>query len=82
MNVDLDIGVVTLDLDLGNTRRIQLILQVLTNVIILNQQVANLFRAGIPAGVPILDYANAQSMGIHFLSHSYLLLKPSRSHRW
>ena len=53
MNVDLDIGVVTLDLDLGNTRRIQLILQVLTNVIILNQQVANLFRAGIPAGVPI-----------------------------
>ena len=45
-------------------------------------QVAHLIGTGIPARVPVLDHANAQSMGINFLSHSYLLLKPSRSHQW
>ena len=47
-----------------------------------DNQVADLVLAGIPTGIPVLDYANTQSMGINFLTHSYLLIKPSRSHRW
>ena len=30
----------------------------------------------------MLDNAHPQTMGINFLTHSYLLIKPSRSHRW
>ena len=82
VDVDLDLAVGTLDLDLSYASGVQLVLQILTDVVILDDQVAHLVLTGIPAGVPILDYTNTQSMGINFLSHSYLLIKPSRSHRW
>ena len=82
MNVDFDSRVVPLDLDFGDAGGIELVLQILADVVVLHNQIAHLVGAGIPAGVPILDHANAQSMGINFLSHSYLLLKPSHSHRW
>ena len=82
MNVDFDLRVVPLHLDLGDASGVELVLQVLADVIVLHNQVAHLIGTGIPARVPVLDHANAQSMGINFLSHSYLLLKPSRSHQW
>ena len=80
--VDLDLAVGTLDLDLSHAGGVQLVLQILTDVVIFDDQVTDLVLAGVPAGIPVLDYANPQSMGINFLSHSYLLIKPSRSHRW
>ena len=61
---------------------IKFLLQKLSDVVIFNDQIADLVLAGVPAGIPVLDNANTQTMGINFLSHSYLLIKPSRSHRW
>ena len=82
VNVDLHLAVGALDLDLCHAGCVQLVLQIFTDVVIFNDQVADLVLAGVPVGIPVLDYANTQSMGINFLSHSYLLIKPSRSHRW
>ena len=82
VDADLDLGVVALNFDLGNTGRIEGGLQILTDVVVLDDQIADLILTGIPTRVPIFNYADAQSMGINFLSHSNLLLKPSRSHRW
>ena len=82
VDVDLDLAIGTLDLDLSNTSCVQLVLQILTDVVIFDDQVTDLVLAGVPAGIPILDNAYPQSMGINFLSQSYLLIKPSRSHQW
>ena len=82
VNVDLHLAVGALDLDLCHAGCVQLVLQIFTDVVIFNDQVADLVLAGVPVGIPVLDNANPQSMGINFLSHSYLLIKPSRSHRW
>ena len=82
VNVDLNLRVVSFDLDLGNTSGVQLVLQILSDVVVFNNQIANLIFTGVPTRVPVFDYADAQSMGINFLTHSNLLLKPSRSHRW
>ena len=82
VDVDLDLCVISFDLDLGDAGGIEGALEILTNVVVLNDQITDLVLTGIPARVPVLNYANAQSMGINFLSHSNLLLKPSRSHRW
>ena len=81
MQVDLNAGIAALDLDLRNAGGIESLLEILTDVVVLNDQVADLVVTGIPTRVPVLDHANAQSVGINFLSHSNLL-KPSRSHRW
>ena len=81
VQIDLNAGIAALDLDLGDACGIKSLLEILTDVIVLNDQVADLVVAGIPAGIPVLDYADAQTMRINFLSHSNLLM-PSRSHRW
>ena len=82
VNADLDLGVVAFNFNLGNTGGVEGGLQILTDVVVLDDQIADLILTGIPTRVPIFNYADAQSMGINFLSHSNLLLKPSRSHRW
>ena len=82
VNADLDLCVVAFNFDLGDACGIEGGLQILTDVVVLDDQIADLILTGIPTRVPIFNYADAQSMGINFLSHSNLLLKPSRSHRW
>ena len=85
VDVDFDLRIVAiaaLDLHLGNAGGIELVLEVLTDIVVLYNQIAHLIFAGIPTRVPVLDHADAQSVGINFLTHSNLLLKPSRSHRW
>ena len=79
---DLHLAVGALDFNLCDAGGIELVLQILTDVVVLDDQIADLILTGIPTRVPIFNYADAQSMGINFLSHSNLLLKPSRSHRW
>ena len=70
MQVDADLGVVVpLDLDLGDAGAVEGLFQVVADLLVLHQQVAYQFVAGIPAGVPILDDAHAQAVGIDFLSH-------------
>ena len=82
VDADLDLGVVAFNFDLGDAGGVEGGLQILTDVVVLDDQIADLILTGIPTRVPIFNYADAQSMGINFLSHSNLLLKPSRSHRW
>ena len=81
VDVDLDLCVVSFDFDLGDTGGIEGALEVLTDVVVLDDQITDFVLTGIPTRVPVLNYADAQSMGINFLSHSNLLIKPSRSHR-
>jgi len=81
VDVDLDLCVVSFDFDLGDAGGIEGALEVLTDVVVLNNQITDFVFTGIPTRVPVLNYADAQSVGINFLSHSNLLLKPSRSHQ-
>ena len=69
VDVDLDLCVVSFDFDLSDAGGIEGGLQPLTDVVVLDDQIADLVSAGIPTRVPIFDHANAQSMGINFLSH-------------
>ena len=68
-----------LDLDLGDTGRIQELLQVHADLVILHQKVAHLLIAGIPTGIPVFDDAHAEAVGINFLSHKTVSLPYSFS---
>ena len=59
----------TLDLDLGHARAVEALLDVLADLVVLDDQIADLFISGIPAGVPVFDDADAHAMGIYFLTH-------------
>ena len=83
VEVDLDLRVVALDLDLGDAGGVQGLLQVLSDVVVFHEEVADLLGTGIPAGIPILDDADTQSVGVNFLSHYCTsCLSPARSRRW
>ena len=69
VEVDADLGVVTLDLDLGDAGGIESLLQILTDLEVLHQQIAHLLVLGVPAGIPVLDDADPEAMRIYFLSH-------------
>ena len=71
---DGDDFVAPLDLDLGNTGAVQGLLQVLADLLILDDQIADLLITGIPTGIPVFDDAHAQAVGIYFLSHKTVLL--------
>ena len=82
VQVDGDDLVAALDLDLGDTGGKQQLLQVHTDLVVLDQQVADLLIAGIPTGIPVFDDAHAHAMGIDFLTHltvpPFLSLSPRR----
>ena len=61
--------VAALDLDLGNAGTVQSFLEILADLLILDDQVADLLFTGIPTGIPVFDDADPQAMGINFLSH-------------
>ena len=69
VQVDGDAAVAALDLDLGNLSVVQVLLQVVTDLLVLDQKIADLLIAGIPTGIPVLDDAHAHAVGINFLSH-------------
>ena len=48
---------------------VQQLLQVDADLVVLDQQVADLLVTGIPAGIPVLDDAHTHTMGIDFLTH-------------
>ena len=84
MEEDGDDFVAPLDLDLGNTGAVQGLLQVLADLLILDDQIADLLITGIPTGIPVFDDADPKAMGIYFLSHklSPPFLMPFPSRRW
>ena len=70
-----------LDLNLGNAGTVQGLFQVLTDLLILDDQITDLLFTGIPTGIPVFDDAHTQAVGINFLSHkllSSLMPSPSR----
>lgn len=79
VDIDFDLCGISFDLDLCDAGSVEVGLELLSDVVIFNDQIADLIFTGIPTRVPILDYANAQSMGINFLSHLVYLLPYSRS---
>ena len=79
MDEHLDLLVAPLDLDLGNTGGIEGLLQELTDLLILDQQVTDLIVASIPARVPVFDDTHTETVGIDFLSHKLNLLAYSFS---
>jgi len=42
----------------------------IADLLVFNEEFAEIFLVGVPAGVPIFDNANAQAVGIDFLAHS------------
>ena len=70
MDINADLGAVALDLDGGNAGGIEGLLQKLTDLVILDDQIADLVFPSIPTGVPVFNNAYTQAMGIHFLSHN------------
>ena len=79
MQVNGDDLVAALDLDLGNTGAVQGLLQVLADLLILDDQIADLLITGIPTGIPVFDDAHAEAVGINFLSHKTVSLPYSFS---
>ena len=58
------------DLDLGNTRAVEFLLQELSDLVIFVQIICKIaFR--IPSGFPVIDNADSKSMRIYFLSHVF-----------
>ena len=76
--------IAALDLDLGNAGTVQGLLEILADLLILDDQVADLLFTGIPTGIPVFDDADPKAMGIYFLSHklSPPFLMPFPSRRW
>ena len=74
VDIDADLRAVALDLDVRDTCGIQGLLQVLADLVVLNDQVADLLVTGIPAGIPIFDDADTHAVRINFLSHIFCLL--------
>ena len=76
--------IAALDLNLGNAGTVQGLLEILADLLILDDQVADLLFTGIPTGIPVFDDADPQAMGINFLSHklSPPFLMPFPSRRW
>ena len=64
--------VAPLNLDTGNARAVEGLFEELADFLVLYNQVADFLLTGVPAGVPVLDDAHAQSVGINFLSHNCL----------
>ena len=70
VDVDADPLGVALDLDLGDACGRQRLEQILANLIIRYQRVAEGGLIGIPAGFPVFDDTDSQTGRIDFLSHS------------
>ena len=70
MDINANLGAVTLYLDGGNTGGIEGLFQKLADLVVFDDQIADLIFSGIPSGVPVLDDADAQAMRINFLSHN------------
>ena len=58
-----------LDVDLGNASGIMNLLEVVPDLLILDEVIGEILLGRIPAGIPVLDYANAETVRINFLSH-------------
>ena len=74
--VDIDaylIGI-ALDLDGRNTGGIEGLLQVVADIVVFNDKIADLVCTGVPTGIPVLDNADAHAVRINFLSHLFCLL--------
>ena len=70
VDVDPDFQRVALDFDARNAGSLQFLFNEITDFVIFNQDVAESGFLCKPAGIPILDYAHAKTVGINFLSHS------------
>ena len=64
-----DLGAVTLDLDGGNAGGIKGLLEVLADLVIFDDQIADLLFSCVPSGIPVFDNADTQAVRINFLSH-------------
>ena len=60
---------VALDLDLRNACKVKLVIEVLAHLVIRNEGIAEFLVTCVPSRIPILDYADTQSVGINLLSH-------------
>ena len=70
VDINANLRGIALYLDGGDTGGIEGLLQKLTNFVVLDDQIADLFLACIPSGIPVLDNADAETMRINFLSHN------------
>ena len=66
---DLDLVVLTLDLDRRNACIEQTLLQFLTDVVVFHEEVAERIVLCEPTGIPILDNADTETVRIYFLAH-------------
>ena len=55
--------------DVADTGGVVFLLEHFAELVILNEVVREILLAGIPAGAPVEDHANASAVGIYFLSH-------------
>ena len=58
-----------LNVNVADTGGIVLFLQHFAKFVILHEVIREILLAGIPAGAPIVDNANASTVGIYFLTH-------------
>ena len=69
---------VALDLNLRHACALKLLLQILSQLIVGYERIAEDFVLREPSRIPVLDYAHTETVGIHFLTHLFvnlLLLK-------
>ena len=66
---DLDFVVLALDLDRRNACVVQTLLQILTDLVVFHEEVAEHIVLSEPTGIPILDNADTETVRIYFLAH-------------
>jgi hypothetical protein len=69
-----------LDVDLGDAGLVEALLDVVTQLEVFVKQLG-VILAGVPDGGPILDDAEAEAVGMYFLSHGILLTSSWRRRR-
>ena len=63
-----------LNLNFGNAGIVKLLFQLLAQLVIFHEGIAEIALRGEPAAVPIFDDTHAKTVGIDFLTHTAYLL--------
>ena len=70
VDIDANLSAVALYLDGGDTGGIEGLFEVLADLIVLDDQIADFIFSCVPSGIPVFNNAYTQAMGINFLSHN------------
>ena len=67
---DADFRRISFDADIGDAGGEQGLLEVVPDLLVFHKDIAEQVILGEPLGVPVLNHAHPETVGIHFLAHT------------